>query len=129
MINYQSPNPQKNFIMLDKGIDDELSPDAFFLLIKLMKLAPNEDNSNDKLQEKTNFSKRKFDSAKAELVKKSYLETKQLYGNRYAFYIGKERVMEYKSRYKTSYNRHEQHQIKKIKQSLDSSNMILPKSR
>jgi len=114
--------------MLDKGIDEELSPDAFFLLIKLMKLAPNEDNSNAKLREITNFSKRKFDRAKAELVKKSYLETKQLYDNRYALYIGKQQALEYKKLYKKSDNRHEQHQIKKIKQSLENSKMVLSKS-
>jgi len=97
MINYQSQNPTKNFIMVDKGIDDDLSPDAYYLLIKLMKLAPNENNSNDALKQKTGFSKRKFDRAKKELVTKGYLDTKQLYGNKYALYIGKESVQKHKS--------------------------------
>jgi len=41
-INYQSQNPSKNFIMVDRGIDD-LSADAFYLLIEFMKLAPNDE--------------------------------------------------------------------------------------
>lgn len=118
MINYQSQNPSKNFIMIDKGIDDDLSPDAYFLLIKLMKLAPNEKNSNEKIREKTKFSKRKLDKAKAELIEKNYLETKQLFGNRYALYIGKSKVKEYQDNYKRSYNRHEKNQIKKVQKPL-----------
>ena len=100
--------------MIDKGIDNELSPDAYYLLIKLMKLAPNESNSNTALKAKTKLSKRKFDRAKAELILKGYLDTKQLFDNRYAFYIGKQSVEEYKTRYKKSNNRHEQNQIIKI---------------
>lgn len=121
MINYQSINPSKYFIMIDKGIDDELSPDAYYLLIKLMKLAPKEDNNNLALREKTNFSKRRFDSAKAELVLKGYLETKQLYYNIYALYIGKQSVQQYKTVHKKSNNRHEQNKIKEIQKSLDGS--------
>lgn len=118
MINYQSEKPPPPFIMIDKGIDDELSPDAYYLLIKLMKLAPNESNSNTNLKEKTNFSKRKFDRAKTELIDKNYLDTKQLYSNVYAFYIGKQRVQEYRIKHKKSDNRHVKSQIKKIKESL-----------
>lgn len=121
MINYKSQNPTTNFLMLDKEIDNNLSPDAYFLLIKLMKLAPNENNSNESLKAKTNFSKRKFDRAKSELISKGYLETKQLFDNKYAFYIGKQSVETYKTRYKKSNSRHEQNQIRKIEKSLDSS--------
>ena len=120
MINYQSPR-ERPFIMIGKGVDDELSPDAYFLLIKLMKLAPNESNSNANLREKTQFSKRRFDRAKAELIDKNYLETRQLYGNIYAFYIGKQRVMEYRTKHKKSDNRHERNQLEKIKNSLKES--------
>lgn len=119
MINYQSQNPSKNFIMLDRGIDDDLSPDAYFLLIKLMKLAPKEDNSNTELKKKTGFGKTRFDKAKAELVKKGYLDTKQLFSNKYAMYIGKESVRRYKALYKKSENRYEQNQISKVKKNID----------
>ena len=116
MINYQSPNPARNFIMMDKGADDDLSPDAYYLLIKLMKLAPNENNSNDALKRKTGFSKRKFDRAKKELVTKGYLDTKQLHGNVYALYIGKESVRNYKKKHKKADNRYEQNEIRKYTQ-------------
>ncbi len=89
MINYQSPKASAPFIMLDREIDDILSSDAYFLLIKLMKLAPKENNSNANLMEKTNLSRRRFELAKKELVENGYLDTQQLKGNRYAFYIGK----------------------------------------
>lgn len=114
MINYQSHNPLKNFIMIDKEIDIDLSPDAFYLLVKLMKLAPNESNSNAELRKKTNFSKRRFDRAKSELISKEYLETKQLYGNIYAFYIGKQIVQIYKYRYKKKNSHYDQCQGKKL---------------
>lgn len=117
MLNYQSP-VSKPFLMVPKGIDNDLSSEAFFLLIKLMQLRSNEDNSNDALREKTNFSKRVFTRAKAELIDKNYLETKQVYGNRYAFYIGKARVQEYRAKYKKSENRHVRNELKKIEQSL-----------
>lgn len=115
MKNYQSPNPSKNFLMLDKGFDDNLSPDAYFLLIKYMKLAPNENNSNDALKKKTGFSKRRFDRAKKELVTKGYLETKQLYGNHYALYIGKNSVIDYRKRLKKSDNRYEKNELRNMK--------------
>jgi len=57
MINYQSLNPSKNFIMIDKGIDIDLSSDAFYLLVKLMKLAPSESNSTAELRKKNKFFK------------------------------------------------------------------------
>ncbi|SFV55660.1 hypothetical protein MNB_SV-3-131 [hydrothermal vent metagenome] len=115
MINYQSQNPKTKFIMVDRGIDDELSPDAYYLLIKYMKLAPNEDNSNDALKKKTDFSKWIFDRAKKELVTKGYLDTRQLHGNVYALYIGKESVQKYKKTSKKSNNRYEQKELQKIK--------------
>ena len=117
MKNYQSQR-EKPFIMIGKGVDDELSPDAYYLLIKLMKLAPNESNSNAYLREKTQFSKRRFDRAKAELIDKKYLETRQLRGNIYAFYIGKQRVQEYRTKQKKSNNRHERNQLLQIQNSL-----------
>ena len=108
--------------MAGKEIDNELSPNAYYLLIKYMKLAPNEDNSNNMLKVKTGFSKRKFDSAKKELVTKGYLDTRQLYGNVYALYIGKESVRKYKKTLKKSNNRYEQNELKKIKkESADGS--------
>ena len=122
MINYQSPKPSTKFIMINNGIDDDLSADAFFLLVKFMKLSPNEDNSNNALKKKTKFSKRRFDRAKKELVNKGYLDTKQLYGNVYAIYIGKESVKKYKRRLQKSVNRHEYNEILKIKRNgLDGS--------
>lgn len=109
--------------MIDKKIDDILSSDAYFLLVKLMKLAPKECNSNKCLMEKTGFSKRKFDRSKKELVNKSYLDTRQLYGNVYALYIGKESVRNYK-RLKKSDNRHEQNEFQKVKREFaDGSKM------
>ncbi len=117
MINYQSQVP-KPFIMIGKGVDNDLSADAYYLLIKLIKLAPNQSNSNDNLRVITQFSKRKFTKAKAELINKNYLETKQLYDNFYAFYIGKDAVENYRARYKISDNRHVKNQIKIIKKSL-----------
>ena len=87
------------------------------LLIKLIKIAPNEENSNEHLKQKTKFSKRRFDRAKGELIDKGYLDTRQLRGNYYAFYIGKQSVEKYKS-YKKSDNRHTKNQIEKIKKSL-----------
>ena len=73
-----------------------------------MKLASNEDNSNDALKKKTGFSKRRFDRAKKELVTKGYLNTKQLYGNIYALYIGKESVEKHK-RYERNKSRNGAH--------------------
>jgi len=118
MINYQSSNPSRNFLMIDKRIDDVLSSDAYFLLVKLMKLAPKECNSNKCLMDKTGLRRRRFESAKKELVDKSFLDTKQLWGNRYAFFIGQESVRQYK-KHKKTLNRHEQTEIKKFKAELE----------
>lgn len=117
MLNYQSP-ASKPFLMIPKEIDNDLSPEAFFLLVKLMKLDSNEDNSNDALRKKTNFSKRVFTKAKAELIEEGYLDTKQLYGNYYALYIGKQSVLNYRRKFKKSDNRHDKNQINKIEKSL-----------
>jgi hypothetical protein len=114
MINYQSSNPSKNFLMIDKRIDDILSSDAYFLLVKLMKLAPKECNSNKCLMEKTGLSRRRFEAAKKELVETGYLETQQLWDNRYALYIGIESVKNYRHRKKGN-NRHEQSELRKLR--------------
>ena len=99
--------------MVDKGIDDKLLCDAYFLLIKLMKLAPNACNSNKCMMDKTGLSRRRFEAAKKELINKCYLDTKQLWSNRYALYIGEQSVKQYKL-YKKTPNRHEQNEIKKF---------------
>jgi hypothetical protein len=118
MINYQSANPSKEFLMVDKSIDENLSETAYYLLIKFMKLAPNERNDNTYLMKKTGFGKRKFDKAKKELVNKGYLDTKQLFDNKYALYIGKSSVSLYKRRNKQSANnRHEQNYLRKVAES------------
>jgi len=101
--------------MMEKGIDYILSPDALSLIMKYMQLAPNENNSNDALKKKTGYSKRKFDRAKKELVTKGYLDTRQLHGNIYALYIGKESVRKYKKTLKKSNNRYEQNELLKVK--------------
>lgn len=105
--------------MIDKGIDDVLSSDAYFLLVKLMKLAPKECNSNKCLMEKTGLSRRRFEAAKKELVETGYLETQQLWGNRYALYIGRESVKKYKHRKKGN-NRHEQSELRKLKNNAET---------
>jgi len=114
MINYQSKNPSNNFIMLENDANKELSANALFLYLHYRQLQSNEDNSNKALMKLTTFKKTKFDAAKAELVKKGYLDTKQLYDNRYALYIGKTSVAQYKNAYKSSDNRHVQHELKKL---------------
>jgi len=106
--------------MIDKEIDDILSCDAYFLLIKLMKLAPKECNSNKCLMSKTGLSRRRFESAKKELVEAGYLETQQLWGNRYALYIGQESVKKYKYRKKGN-NRHEQSELRKLKDDTETT--------
>lgn len=114
MINYQSSKPSAPFIMIDRKIDDVLSCDAYFLFIKLIKLAENECNSNKCLMKKTGLSRRRFEAAKKELVGTGYLETQQLWGNRYALYIGRESVKKYKYRKKGN-NRYEQSELRKLK--------------
>lgn len=124
MINYQSKKPSKNFLMIEKEIYDDLTMEAFFLFFKLRTLAPNESNSNQSLMQKTRLGKRKFDRAKKELVFKGYLDTKQLYDNVYAFYIGKEAVQSYKRSKIKKDNRYEHNAMKKLnKKYADGSKM------
>lgn len=106
--------------MIDKRIDDVLSSDAYFLLVKLMQLAPKECNSNKCLMGKTGLSRRRFESAKKELVETGYLETQQLWGNRYALYIGRESVKRHKYRKKGN-NRHEQSELRKLKDNAETN--------
>lgn len=115
MINYQSTNPSNNFIMLEKDVLIALSPNALFLFLHYRKLQSNEDNSNKNMMKRTSLKKTRFDAAKAELVRKGYLDTKQLFNNKYALYIGKESVKRYQQNYKSSENRHVQHELKQIK--------------
>jgi len=111
MLNYQSEYSSSNFLKLENEAIIELSSNTLVLYIHLRKLQSNEDNSNEALIEKTQLTKNALKQAKKELIKKSYLDTKQLFDNKYAFYIGKLKVDEYKSRYKKSYNRVEKYQI------------------
>ena len=104
--------------MIHNEADEELTSKAFFLYIKLLKLMSNERNDKNTLMDKTGLSEYHFKKAKAELLDKGYLETKQLYGNVYAFYIGKESVQQYKQQFKQSYNRREKHQLKMIEDAL-----------
>jgi len=120
MLNYQSSKPAAPFLMVDSKIDDVLSCDAYFLLIKLMKLAPKECNSNKCLMDKTGLSRRRFEAAKKELVEIGYLETQQLWDNRYAFYIGQESVKKYKHRKKGN-NRYEQSELRKHKNDIETT--------
>jgi len=100
--------------MLEKDAIKELSPNGMLLYLSCRQLQPNEDNSNKALMKLTSFKKTKFNAAKAELVKKGYLDTKQLYDNKYALYIGKISVEQYKNSYKSSENRHVQYELKKL---------------
>ncbi len=120
MINYQSERPSNNFLMLENSALDELSPMALYLYTCYRRLQPNEDNSNAHLMEVASLKKTRFDAAKAELVKKGYLDTKQLFGNKYALYIGKSSVEKYKYSYKSSDNRHVLHELKNALESQKS---------
>ena len=117
MINYQSDNPINKFLMLEKSAHEELSPNALYLYICYRDLQAKEDNSNANLKIKSGMKKTRFDAAKAELFDKGYLDSKQLHGNRYALYIGKQSVKIYKHTQKKSENRHVQHELKKAKNS------------
>ena len=117
MINYQSRNPSKNFLMLENEAIEDLSPNAMFLYLHYRNLQSNQDNSNKTLMKLTSFKKTKFDAAKSELVSKGYLDTKQLFNNKYALYIGKESVQRYARSYKSSENRHVKHELKQLENS------------
>lgn len=123
MINYQSPEPVNNWIKLEKCLVDDLSESSFKLLIKLMMLKANENNSNQNLMKITGFGERKFLNAKNELIDKGYLDTRQVYGNKYVMYIGKERVKHYRNSKHKKENRHTLNQIKKVKDTLDTDKM------
>lgn len=69
---------------------------------------------------KTGLSRRRFESAKKELVEQGYLDTKQLWGNIYAFYIGKESVKKYRY-HKKAHNRYEKNVINKLKEDAETT--------
>ena len=120
MLNYQSFEPSGNYMKLDKSLIHAMTESAFVLLITLTLLKANEDNSNEALMKLTGFGERKFLRSKNELIDKGYLDTRQVYGNKYVLYIGKESVKRYRtSKYKKD-NRHECNQIKKIKESQET---------
>ena len=120
MRNYQSSEPSGNYMKLDKSLIHDMSESAFVLLITLTLLKANEDNSNEALMKLTGFGERKFLRSKNELIDKGYLDTRQVYANKYVLYIGKESVRRCRaSKYKKE-NRHEAMQIKQIKESLDA---------
>ena len=73
-----------------------LSADALYLYVILRNLRADESNSKKALMKKTRLKEWAYKKAKAELVSKGYLATKQLSGNRYAFYIGRIRVILHK---------------------------------
>ena len=118
MLNYQSEKPYNKFLMLENEAHDELSPNALYLYICYRNLQAKEDNSNANLKIKSGMKKTRFDAAKAELFDKGYLDSKQLHGNKYALYIGKQSVKRYKLTQKKSENRHVQHELRKIKKSV-----------
>ena len=96
MLNYQSPKPENDFLMLEKDAIRYLSANALYLYVILRDLRANESNSKKALIKKTGLKEWAYKKAKAELVSKGYLATKQLFGNRYAFYIGQVRVILHK---------------------------------
>ena len=115
MINYQSNNPSKKFLMLENSAHEELSPNALYLYICYRQLQGNENNSNANLKIKSRMKKTRFEAAKAELFDKGYLDSKQLHGNKYALYIGKEAVKQYKYTHKKSENRHVLQELRKLR--------------
>jgi len=112
MLNYQSEYPSRDFLKLENEAIVELSPNALVMYINLRKLQSNEENSIEKLILKAKLTKNGLKEAKKELISKGYLETKQLYDNKYAYYIGKTSVNKYKIYFKKSENRIVKYQIK-----------------
>ena len=94
-LNYQSSNPGNDFTMIENKAF-ELSPNAYYLYAKLRKLDSDASNSIKVLMKYTDLNEYACKKAKKELIDKGWLATKQLYGNRYAFYIGKEAIAKYK---------------------------------
>jgi len=101
MINYQSRNPPNDFTMLENEALFSLSADAYYLYAILRNLDKDADNSTKVLVRRTNLNKNAFQQAKNELINKGWLETKKLYANVFAFYIGKEVIKKYKHIKKT----------------------------
>lgn len=95
-LNYQSKNPANNFTMLENEALFELTPNEYYIYAILRNLHPDASNSNDVLIARTGMNKNAFVQAKTGLQKKDWLAVKQLYGNIYAFYIGKEAIAKYK---------------------------------
>jgi len=95
-LNYQSSKPPNNFTMIENEALFGLTPNAYFLYAILKNLDSDATNSNAVLMKRTNLNKHAYIKAKTELINKGWLATKQLYGNRYAFYIGKEAIKKYK---------------------------------
>lgn len=106
-LNYQSDFPSSDFMKLENGIENVLEPEALKLYIVMRKLTPFENNSNDALMKKSNLSQRKFIKAKNELLDKGFIETRQVKGNRYLYFIGKERVEKYRASKLFKPNRHD----------------------
>jgi len=112
MLNYQAQFAEREFLKAELEAIKELSVLGLGFFLKIRTLTPNEDNSNEALMLKTGLSEHYLKKVKAELIDKGYLDIKQLFDNRYAFYIGKEKVKEYKVQFKNSENRRVQSQLK-----------------
>jgi hypothetical protein len=95
-LNYQSNKPANKFTMLENEALFSLTPNAYFLYAVLRNLNPDASNSTEALMKRTELNEYAYAKAKAELIKKGWLAVKQLYANKYAFYIGKEAVSKYK---------------------------------
>lgn len=104
-LNYNSPKPRDNFIMIENEAM-ELSPNAYYLYILLRNIDKDATNSNEVLAKRAKLNMHAYKKAKAELIEKKWLATQQLYGNRYAFYIGKIAVKRYNDRLKKWKNKH-----------------------
>jgi len=95
-LNYQSSSPSNKFTMIEDEALFGLTPNAYFLYAILKNLGSDATNSNVVLMKRTGLNNYACKKAKKELINKGWLATKQLYGNRYAFYIGKEAIKKYK---------------------------------
>jgi len=95
-LNYQSKNPANNFTMLENEALFALTPNEYYVYAILRNLHPDASNSNDVLIARTGMKPHAYVTAKGGLKKKGWLAVKQLYGRKYAFYIGKEAIAKYK---------------------------------
>lgn len=118
MLNYTPNEPTNLFVKMEREAIEELTANAFFLYAHLRRLSPNEDNSRLSLRKKTCLSEDKFRKAKNELLDRGFLDTKQVYGNKYVFYVSKEIVQRYKASRSKKYNRHELSQLKQVTKDL-----------